>query len=169
MARDLLLRRARKVSRPPGCEESEKMQRAWGWQSPRINSQGPVWAMAAGSCGRHVGYTSTHAHAAVYSKWDHNGRCLCALLSLFMCLVNRQVVFSFPWSNHSIAACMCGGVTSSTPPSPPCSCWVDGTRSDTSVAPAPETQTTQADRCCSRAIFLTTGQQKSSHASDKGA
>lgn len=49
----------------------DRMQGASGWQSPTINSQVPGWAMASGSCGRQIGYTSNHACSAVYSKSDH--------------------------------------------------------------------------------------------------
>lgn len=50
----------------------DKMQGASGWQSPTINSQVPGWAMASGSRGWQISYTSNHAYSAVYSKWDHN-------------------------------------------------------------------------------------------------
>lgn len=148
----------------------DKMQGASGWQSPTINSQVPGWAMASGSRGWQISYTSNHAYSAVYSKWDHNRPLpVHAVLSDY---VSNKLSGCFQFvieqlSNTTMHVCR-GSLH--LPPTPAgCSSEVDGLRNDTLVESAPETKTTHADRCYSYTILLTTGQQKSSHASDKGA
>lgn len=85
-----------------------KMQGASGWQSPTINSQVPGWAMASGSYGRQISYTSNHAYSAVYSKWDHNRLLpVCAVLSDY---VSNKLsgCFQFlmePLSNNTMHVC----------------------------------------------------------------
>lgn len=158
MTRDLLLRPARKVSSLPGSVERKdaaSMAGSTAGFQDEQRLQVPV-----------VGRSALHQSMLIQASGVTIGCCPSTLPALSVCLIDCRGVFTFTRNNCQITpSTSAEGRVSS----PGCSCKVDGIRNDTLVDSAPETKTTHADRCCGYTIFLTTGQQKSSHTSDKGA
>lgn len=173
MTHDLLFRRARNVTRPPGREER------WDAGSVRLaepNDQQPGCRLSDGF-GFPWSTDQLYIKSGLFCRLQRAGSQSAAAwmcCSLWWCVEKTVRLFSV--CNGTIVkyhhACLQEVTSPPThlPATPTgCSCKIDGLRNDTLVESAPGTKTTHADRCSSYTILLTTGQQKSSHASDKGA